>query len=245
MPPISGPIAPIPRRCPAYPCCRPEPVINNGTVDIDRFDDVVLAIKPGVTYNLYMHLVCFVFLHRDRRYILVNILSQHGLDDDEVRTITLHLHDTQVVHDAVAVEVEIGDMTLLGVELLLKLLQITYFAKEGGDSTQVEVLANVGTCGRHCDCLVRTGYKVARYEQNSHQKITGGLHNCSFFKRFTSITPDVGRASSFPSWYAYNARCKGWVQSLSEYFLQFLCQNSPNPLFSRDYWSSGVVFSPS
>ena len=79
MPPI-GIIAPVPRRIPAYPVRAPEPVVNKRSVDIYRFNHVVLAINVLVTDNLHGHIIRrFVLLHINRSHVLVNILRQHSL----------------------------------------------------------------------------------------------------------------------------------------------------------------------
>jgi hypothetical protein len=73
MPP-SRPIAPIIRRMPADPCRSPEPIVDQWSIDIDWFDDVVCAIDILVANYLYGNLVVVVFLYKDRRNILVDIL---------------------------------------------------------------------------------------------------------------------------------------------------------------------------
>lgn len=74
-------IAPIVWRVPTYPRRTPEPIVDHWTIDIHWLNDIVLAIDIFVTNNLHGDLVFLVFLHKDRRHILVNILCQDGLDN--------------------------------------------------------------------------------------------------------------------------------------------------------------------
>ena len=72
--PPTRPISPIIRRMPADPCRSPEPIVDQWSIDIDWFDDVVCAIDILVANYLYGNLVVVVFLYKDRRNILVDIL---------------------------------------------------------------------------------------------------------------------------------------------------------------------------
>lgn len=72
--PPTRPISPIIRRMPADPCRSPEPIVDQWSINIDWFDDVVCAIDILVANYLYGNLVVVVFLYKDRRNILVDIL---------------------------------------------------------------------------------------------------------------------------------------------------------------------------
>lgn len=62
--PVSGPVIPVPGRYPANPGTCPKPVIDHGTVDIYRLNNVVLAVQPRIAYYLYAHLCCScIFLY--------------------------------------------------------------------------------------------------------------------------------------------------------------------------------------
>lgn len=73
-------ISPIPRTVPCYPIRTPEPIVDNRSVHIYRFDDIVGTIHVLIAHYLHFHLVlCFVFLHIYRGYVLIDILSQNSL----------------------------------------------------------------------------------------------------------------------------------------------------------------------
>lgn len=72
---------------PTYPRRPPEPIVDHWTIDIYRLDDIVLAIDILITHYLYGDLILLVFLHKDRRHILVNILCQDGLDNHQVAVV--------------------------------------------------------------------------------------------------------------------------------------------------------------
>jgi len=78
--PPSGPVTPIPGRGPTTtPCRSPEPIVDQGTIEIDGFDDIVLSIYIGIADNLHRYLVRRIALHDDRGNILIHILGQHSL----------------------------------------------------------------------------------------------------------------------------------------------------------------------
>jgi hypothetical protein len=58
-------VTPIPRTAPCYPCGTPEPIVDNRTIDVHRFDDIVGAIYIFITYDLHRDLVLLIFLHID------------------------------------------------------------------------------------------------------------------------------------------------------------------------------------
>lgn len=79
-----------------------------------------------------------------------------------------YLHHAEVVHYSVAVEVKVIKVTLFGVELLFKLFEVVYFAEQGGNGFEVEVLCDVGGCGRDGDGFVCTSGKGCH--QNGYRK---------------------------------------------------------------------------
>jgi hypothetical protein len=104
--PPTGIIAPIPRRAPCVPITSPEPIIDNRSVNIHRFDDVVGTIYILVTYHLNGNLVGrFIFLHVDRSYILVDVFRQDSLQNDQTFVSCTGLYNSEVVYFAVTVEV--------------------------------------------------------------------------------------------------------------------------------------------
>lgn len=76
-------ITPVPRTMPCVPCVAPEPVVDNRTVDINRFDDIVRTIYVLVTYHLNAYFVLLVFLYIDRGNVLIDIFGENSLQYDQ------------------------------------------------------------------------------------------------------------------------------------------------------------------
>ena len=77
-------ITPVPRTMPCVPCVAPEPIVDNGSIDIYRFDDVVRTIDVLIAYHLNADLVGrFIFLYIDRCNILIDIFGKDSLQNDE------------------------------------------------------------------------------------------------------------------------------------------------------------------
>lgn len=122
-------ITPIPRRIPCAPCGTPKPIVDHGTIDINRLDDIVGTIHIFVTYYLYRYIVGFIFLDVDGRYILVDILGQNSLKHDESFVAFTCFYDAKVIHLAISVEVEIAESAVRVVEHHLELLKVFSFCK--------------------------------------------------------------------------------------------------------------------
>ena len=77
-------ITPVPRTMPSVPCVAPEPIVDNGSIYIYRFDDVVRTIDVLIAYYLNADLVGrFIFLYIDRCNILIDIFGKDSLQNDE------------------------------------------------------------------------------------------------------------------------------------------------------------------
>ena len=82
--PTTRVITPVPRTMPSVPCVAPEPIVDNGSIDIYRFDDIVRTIDVLVAYHLNADLVGrFIFLYIDRCNILIDIFGKDSLQNDE------------------------------------------------------------------------------------------------------------------------------------------------------------------
>ena len=82
VPPVRV-ISPVPRTMPCVPCVAPEPIVDNRSVDIYRFDDIVGAVYVLVTYYLNAYLVLLVFLYVYRGNILIDIFGENCLQYDQ------------------------------------------------------------------------------------------------------------------------------------------------------------------
>lgn len=142
---------PVVRRIPAVIEWAPEEVENQRNSHVGRLDHVVCTIDVAIAYDLNHGLVVFLFLHDDGGNILIDILCQNGLDEDDVSVVVWQLHYTHIVNVAVAVEVKIGNLSIVVVDTTFKVLQCSCFAEDVGDGTKVEVFADVFIGGFHCD----------------------------------------------------------------------------------------------
>ena len=107
--PPTWPIPPVVRGMPAYPRRTPEPIINNWLVDIYRFNNIICTVYIFITNHLHSDLIIRIFLHKDRSYVLIDILGKDRLDDHQVAVVVGSLDDTQIVHFSIAIEVEIRE----------------------------------------------------------------------------------------------------------------------------------------
>ena len=107
MPP-AWPIIPIIWRMPCHPMRAPKPVIDHWSINIYWFNNVIRTIYIFVTYHLYCHLFIIIFLHINRCHILIDILCQYSLYYHQVTTTICCLHYTQVIHIAIAIQIQVG-----------------------------------------------------------------------------------------------------------------------------------------
>lgn len=155
------PIVPIERRMPAYPRRTPEPVINHRTIDIHRLNDIICTIYIFISYHLHCHsLRLGVFLHEYRSHILINILCQYGLNHYQVAVLVCGFNHTQVVHIAIAIQVEVRERRIRVIEHLLELLQVFGLSEQCGYGLQIQVLRYICIRSSNRYCLIR---------QSSHQ----------------------------------------------------------------------------
>ena len=66
-------ITPVVRRVPCHPSRTPEPVVDNRTVQINRFNNIVLTINVSITYHLHGDRLVLFALHINGCHVLVNI----------------------------------------------------------------------------------------------------------------------------------------------------------------------------
>ena len=152
--PPTWPIAPIIWRVPTNPRCSPKPIINQWSIDIYWFDDIIGTIDILVAHHLHSNLVIGILLDEDRCHILIDILSQYGLDDHKVAVVIGSLDDAQIVHFSIAIEVEVGECRVWIIEQLLKLLQVFGLSKEGCYGLEIEVFRYIGRSGSDSHRLV-------------------------------------------------------------------------------------------
>ena len=148
-------ISPIPRTLPCVPVRTPKPVVDNRSIDIYRFDDIVRSIYIFVADNLNGHIVGCVFLYVYRGNVLIDILGEDSLQNDESFVTLTRLYYAQVIHLTVSVEVEIAERAIWIVEHRLELLQVLSVRKKLSYNLQIESFRDVRTVGRNRDCFIR------------------------------------------------------------------------------------------
>ena len=140
-------ISPVPRRRPSVPVRSPEPVVYNGSIDINRLDDIVGTIDVLIAYHLNGHLILFVFLHIDGSDILEYILCEDSLQHDQTFITFTRLHYAQVVHLSVAVQVQITERAVRVIKHRLELFQVLSLRKQLSYNLQIESFRDVRTVG--------------------------------------------------------------------------------------------------
>lgn len=154
MIPPAGIVSPIPRRIPCVPCGRPKPIVDDRTVDIYGFDDIVGTIYILIADDLNRNLIRCIFLYVYRGDILVDIFCQDSLQDDHTLVALAYLYYADIIHVTIAIEVEVVVELTRVVELGLKFLQVLGLCKQVGYYLQVQGLRYIRTVGRNGDRLV-------------------------------------------------------------------------------------------
>lgn len=109
MPPY-WPIIPIERRMPCDPRWSPEPVINHRTIDIHWLNNIICTIYILITYHLHSYnLRRWIFLYKDRGYILVDVLCQYRLNHYQVTLLVCRFNHAQIIHIAIAIQIKIRE----------------------------------------------------------------------------------------------------------------------------------------
>jgi hypothetical protein len=162
--PPGGVVTPVPGTCPCVPCGTPEPIVYHRTIDIYRLDHVVGAVDILVADDLHRHVVRLVFLDIDSSYILIDIFGKDGLQDDHPLTAFAHLYYADVIHIAVAIEVEVAIELLRVVEFGLELLEVLSLSEKVSYYFEIQRLRYIGVGGRDRYSLFGA-YGHARCEQ--------------------------------------------------------------------------------
>ena len=92
---------------PCYPACTPEPIIYQWTIQIYWLNDIVRTVYILVAYHLDGNGLLLVLINEDRRYILIDIFGQYGLDHHQVLAAICSFHHTQIIHVAIAIQVQV------------------------------------------------------------------------------------------------------------------------------------------
>jgi hypothetical protein len=153
--PPSRPITPVPRAVPCVPCVRPEPIVDDRTIDVNRLYHVVRTIDILVAYYLNGYLVMLVFLYIYRGYVLEDILRQHRLQNDQTLVTLAGLYDTKIIDLPVAVQIQVTERTVRVVEHRLELLQVLSLCEQFSYNLQIESFRDVGTLSGNSNCLFR------------------------------------------------------------------------------------------
>ena len=153
--PPSRPIAPVPRRMPCIPCVRPEPIVDDRTIDVNRLYHVVRTIDILVANYLNGNLVLLIFLHIYGGYILEDILRQNRLQNDQTLVTLAGLYDTKIIDLPIAVQIQVTERAVRVVEHRLELLQVLSLCEQFSYNLQIESFRDVGTLSGNSNCLFR------------------------------------------------------------------------------------------
>jgi len=149
-------VAPIVRRVPCHPSRSPEPVVDDGAIEIDGFDNVVFAVEVGVADHLHGNCLVLFALNIDGSHILIYVFSKNGLEHYKSVFSFTYFDNTQIVNISVTIEVKVVQVSFLGVEFFFKLFEVVHFAKQSSYGTKVEALGDVLIGSRNSNCLVGT-----------------------------------------------------------------------------------------
>ena len=105
---VRGEMVPVIRRLPSYVCRFVERIIDGRGLDEDRLDDICGTINIRLTYNLAIGSVV-AHLHNYSGKVLEDIETQNRLQHKHMVVAVDDLHDADIIHIAVAIEVEVGN----------------------------------------------------------------------------------------------------------------------------------------
>jgi hypothetical protein len=140
---------------PCVPCVRPEPIVDDRTIDVNRLYHVVRTIDILVANYLNGNLVLLVFLHIYGGYVLEDILRQHRLQNDQTLVTLAGLYDTKIIDLPVAVQIQVTERAVRVVEHRLELLQVLSLCEQFSYNLQIESFRDVGTLCGDSHCLFR------------------------------------------------------------------------------------------
>jgi hypothetical protein len=161
-------ITPIPRTVPSVPCVAPEPIVDQGPINIYGFYDVVRTIYILVANYLNGNLILLIFLHVYRGYVLEDILCQNRLQNDESLVTLTRFHNADVIHLSVTVQVQVTERTVRVVEHRLELFQVFSICEQFSYHLQIESFRDVRTLGGDRDCLLCP--QRCTHQHQRHQK---------------------------------------------------------------------------
>lgn len=102
--PITWVIAPIVRRMPTVPTWSPEPIVDDRSINIDRFDYIVCSIEVFIANNLYSYLLRrLIFFDIYTCYILIDVFCKYCLQYNKVGIVICRFYYSQVINLSVAV----------------------------------------------------------------------------------------------------------------------------------------------
>jgi hypothetical protein len=118
------------RRTPCPVSGTPEPGCNQRGTNIDRPNNIIRAVDIRITHGLYLSLPPLVLFNIERGHVLILVFTKHRLDAHQIRFILGALDDSQVIHFAVLIEIQIGDLPFRLVQFLFKVFDVFGLSKE-------------------------------------------------------------------------------------------------------------------
>jgi len=210
------------RRTPAAVTIAAVAVEHRRTANEYRLNDVLRTINIGVTNHLYVRAGA-VSLHYDGGYVLIDVTSQNGLDHIEVVVAVHSLHYAEIIHVAVAVEVEVRNHILIRVEDFFELFHGVRLSESGCYGLEVKIQTDVGRYRTYLHSR-SGGHFLSRYTYGSGRVIrVGGVGLRRRSSRVTDRSSrigygnDAGEASRAAHRYCYqhdeilNFTHIGWI----------------------------------
>jgi len=132
----------------------PEERKDRRSVHVNRFDDVIRTINIRIAYHLdIMSFVISLFYHNGS-HILIHVISDNGLQHYQVGVTFCAFYYAKVIYLTVSIQIEIVDPCIIIVNPLFEFFQISRVCKNIGYSSQVEIIADVGTFGLYRNIAV-------------------------------------------------------------------------------------------
>lgn len=126
---ISWVITPVIGRIPYHMERIPEKIIDQWSVYINWFENVIRTINVFITHYLYGNFLLVAYININGGNILENILTQHGLNYHKVHLFFIGFNNTKVINIPIVIEIEVRDLTLGIVEHRFKIFQIFCFTE--------------------------------------------------------------------------------------------------------------------
>jgi hypothetical protein len=88
-----------------------------------------------------------VFFNIEGGHVLIQVVAEDRLNAHQVGLIHGTLDHSEIVHLAISIQIQIGNLPFRLIELLLKVLQVFGLSEESHDDLQIQVVAEIRNGG--------------------------------------------------------------------------------------------------